>query len=138
MKQLVVDASLHEHISIDSAGTSAFHAGEPADARSRQAAEARGIDLTSISRQFVPEDFERFDYIIAMDRHNLAHILRMAGDQAARERVHLLRSFDPDASDDRDVPDPYYGGVHGFQRVLDICAAGCRGLLAHIRERHGI
>jgi protein-tyrosine phosphatase len=86
----------------------------------------------------VSEDFEIFDYIIAMDRANLADLRRMAPSDVAVRKIELLRSFDFESPRDAEVPDPYYGEGDGFERVLDICEAACRGLLEHIRARHGL
>jgi protein-tyrosine phosphatase len=140
MRRLVAEAGLEERIDIDSAGTAAYHADESADARSADTARERGVVLTSIARQFVEWDFERFDYVLAMDRENRDNLHALARDSQAADRVALLRSFcaESDPSDDReaDVPDPYYGGPRGFDDVFDICESACRGLLAHIRQTH--
>jgi protein-tyrosine phosphatase len=133
MRSLVREHGLADRIEIDSAGTGGWHAGEPPDARATETARLRGIDLAGAARQVVPEDFERYDLIVAMDRENLRAILAMAPDEAAANRVRLLREFDPDASGDLDVPDPYYGGDRGFETVLDQVQAACRGLLERLR-----
>lgn len=138
MRALVRSAGLEDRIAIDSAGTGAWHAGEPADSRSRAAARARGIELTGQARQFVHTDFARFDYVLAMDRGNRRELLRMARGDRERAKVHLLRSFDATAPADAEVPDPYYGGAQGFDQVLDICERACGGLLAHLRGHHGL
>ncbi len=134
---LIRQAGLQDAIEVDSAGTSAWHVGESADARSQAAARRHGIALVGHSRQFQRDDFDRFDYILAMDRANLRDMLRMAPDAAAEARVTLLRSHDPEA-DGQDVPDPYYGAGDGFERVYQICLAGARGLLAEIRRDHDL
>jgi|RhiMethySRZTD1v2_1073278.scaffolds.fasta_scaffold2623375_1 protein-tyrosine phosphatase len=137
MLQLVREAGLSSRIEIDSAGTGAWHGGERADPRSRAEAKSRGVDLPSIARQFTAGDFDAFDYVIAMDRKNRVDLTRLAAGAAHERKVRLLRSFDAGA-DGPDVPDPYYGGDNGFARVFDICMAGCRGLLAHLRKEHGL
>ena len=136
MRRLVADAGLEDRVEIDSAGTAAYHAGEQADPRSRETARERGVELTSIARQFRADDFARFDYVLAMDRENHANLADLAPDAAAAERVSLLRAFagEPDA----DVPDPYYGGPRGFDDVFDICEQACTALLDHIRDAHGL
>lgn len=134
MQKLVQSAGLADHILIDSAGTGAYHVGELADPRSRATALARGVKITSISRKFVAEDFDRFDYVIAMDRGNLANLVRQATKDAHRSKIHLLRFFDPESDDDASVPDPYYDD--GFDRVFDMCMAGCKGLLDHMVREH--
>jgi protein-tyrosine phosphatase len=138
MHKLALDAGLSQRFVIDSAGTGAYHAGEPADSRSRDEARRRGIELTSISRQFLVADFERFDYVLAMDRRNQRDLQAVARSDAHLQKLHLLRSFDPLAGHDLDVPDPYHGGDRGFARVYDICLAGCTGLLEHLRSVYGL
>lgn len=134
MLDLVEKRGLEALILIDSAGTSAGHAGEPADPRSRATANERGIELRSISRQFQLVDLDRFDYVIAMDRSNARNLHRLAQGQGQREKIHLLRSFDSNSGNQLDVPDPYYND--GFDLVFDICEAGCEGLLEHIETAH--
>lgn len=138
MRALVADAGLTAAIEIDSAGTAAYHAGEKADRRSRATAERRGVRLESIARQFVAADFDRFDYVLAMDGDNLADLEALAPDDEARSRVALFRSFDPASPAGADVPDPYYGGERGFDDVFDICRAACEGLLDHLVREHGL
>ena len=136
-QQLVDEAGLSDHIEVDSAGTGAYHVGERADGRSRETARSRGVELRSRARQFEAQDLERFDYVVAMDRDNLAELVELADDAAARQRISLMRSFGEDGAS-LDVPDPYYGGPGGFDRVFDICDAACRALLAEICERHDL
>lgn len=138
MAHLVDRAGLGARVLVDSAGTGAWHVGQPADRRSRREAERRGIRLDSVARRFEPGDFDRFDYVIAMDRQNYADLQRMAAGPAHLERLHLARSFDPASPPDAEVPDPYYGGRDGFPRVFDICEAACAGLLEHLRAEHGL
>ena len=104
--------------------------------RTRAAASARGLSLTSIARQFIASDLDDFDYVIAMDRSNLRNIERLAGNRKHRAQVLLLRSRDPLSGDALDVPDPYY--EDNFELVFDICDAGCRGLLEQMREDHDL
>ncbi len=123
---------------IDSAGTSAFHIGEPANANSQRAARKHGIALESRARQFQAEDFDRFDYILAMDAANYRDILNTARSAADREVVSLFRKFDPEISGSEipDVPDPYYGGAAGFDRVQDIMNRTVRNLFDHITREY--
>jgi protein-tyrosine phosphatase len=114
-------------VTVDSAGTSAYHIGEGADKRSKRSAEQRGIILPSRARQFVVQDFDRFDLILAMDQSNVQNILGLARTEFDRRKVMLFRSFDPLSDEGASVPDPYY--ENNFELVLDICEAGCRGLL---------
>jgi protein-tyrosine phosphatase len=136
MGKLIDDADLGREITVDSAGTGAWHAGERADRRSAAEARRHGIELTGRARQFQPVDFGTFDLILAMDRRNLRDLRAMAtGSPAgagATDKIHLLRSFDP--ARDRatlDVPDPYLGDG-GFTLVFDLIDAACRGLLDHL------
>jgi protein-tyrosine phosphatase len=129
----VSGAGLEEHIHIDSAGTHAYHVGEPPDRRARAAAERRGILLDDIqARRVHPDDFERFSYIIAMDQDNLA-ILEEQSDGEYREKLRLFLEFS--SGPEREVPDPYYGGATGFERVLDLVEDASRGLLEELRGR---
>ena len=135
MRRLVRDAGLEESIEIDSAGTGGWHAGEPPDERATLAARRRGVRLEGAARQVRPADFGEFDLLIAMDRANLGELLAVAPDEEAAEKVRLLREFDPASAGapDLDVPDPYYGGDRGFEAVLDMVEAACRGLLDELR-----
>ena len=135
-ERLVQEAGLDAHIDIDSAGTHAYHVGEPPDRRATQAAAERGIDLTSQrARRVCEADFESFDYILAMDRDNLED-LRAICPAHYHERIRLLLEF-AETSQPGDVPDPYYGGAQGFERVLDMVEDGAKGLLEDIRQRIG-
>ena len=121
-------------LEVDSAGTAAYHVGEPPDPRMQAAAARRGYELKALRARVVePRDFERFDLILAMDRENLEVLHRRAPEQA-RERVRLFLEFSPD-SEPREVPDPYYGGANGFEEVLDLVEAAARGLLGYVRQR---
>jgi protein-tyrosine phosphatase len=91
------------------------------------------MPLSGRGRQFVAADFARFDWVLAMDGDNLAELLTLAPDDQARSKVRRLRSFDPASPPEADVPDPYYGGPEGFDRVFDICLAACAGLLVELR-----
>jgi protein-tyrosine phosphatase len=133
MRHLLREEGLEDEIVIDSAGTGAWHVGNPPDRRATAAARARGIALEGAARQVRPSDFEDFDLLLVADRENLADMRAIAPDEEARAKVRLLRSFDPAAHGDLDVPDPYYGGPDGFEDVLDLIEAACRGLLAEIR-----
>lgn len=129
---LVRRAGLDSAIEVDSAGTAGWHEGKPADARARATATRRGITLPSRSRPLVAGDLDRFDWVLAMDRQNLADIRALAGGAATHAEIRLFRSFDPEATTD-EVPDPYYGGDQGFEDVFDMCTRAAEGLLATIR-----
>jgi protein-tyrosine phosphatase len=137
MRHLVAQEGLAERIAVDSAGTGDWHVGDPPDRRARAVGQKRGIPLAGVASQFTAADFARYEHVIAMDHSNRDELLRMAPTPADRAKVRLLRSFDPSAPPDADVPDPYYGGPSGFDEVFDICDRACRGLLAHLREAHG-
>lgn len=138
MLHVLREAGLADRVQIDSAGTSSYHVGSPADPRARETARERGYDLPSISRQFEAGDFARFDYVLAMDTENVEDLRAIAPDEEARGKIHLFRSFDPDAPHRAEVPDPYYGGPSGFEVVFDLCEAACRGLLAHLQETYDL
>jgi len=138
MVSLVSEAGLDHAIEVDSAGTDAYHVGERADQRSRRTAKGRGVTLHSRGRQFQPGDFERFDYVLAMDHENLERLRQRAENEAERTKTTLLRAFEGTAFADEPVPDPYYGGVNGFEDVFDICERACHGLLGHIRKTHDL
>lgn len=137
MQHLVEAAGLSEHIALDSAGTGAYHVGERPDRRSAAAARQRGIELPGRARQFEASDFDDFDYVIAMDQSNFDNLLRLCRSAEDRAKLSLLRDYDPESPKGSSVPDPYFGGPGGFDEVLDICEAGCRHLLARIRQDHG-
>ena len=136
MRWLVQTEQLTMEIEIDSAGTGDWHVGHPPDRRARAAGKRRGIDVRGQARRVTTEDFDEFDYLIAMDQSNLDDLHRLAPHEEGRRKVALLRSFDPDSPPGAEVPDPYYGDGSGFETVLDICESACHGLLQHIRERH--
>ena len=120
-------AGQDERLHIDSAGTHAYHTGEPPDRRARAAAERRGMSLEGIrARRVNAEDFELFDFIIAMDEDNLER-LRSEAPEEHRAKLRLFLEFGESA--EREVPDPYYGGSAGFERVLDLVEEASRGLL---------
>jgi len=137
MKHLVAKAGLDDEIAIESAGTGDWHLGEPRDERSSEVGRQRGIPLVGRAQQFTRKDFARFDRVIAMDGSNLKNLIRMAPDDAARAKVSLLRAYEPNAREgEQDVPDPYYGGPEGFDRVFDIVERACAGLLEAIVREH--
>lgn len=134
MARLVEQAGLEHAIEVDSAGTGAWHVGSPPDGRATQAAAGRGIATRGLARQVTVADFERFDLLLAMDAQNLRDLRALAPDAEAAAKARLLREFDPASASDLDVPDPYYGGADGFDRVLDLVEAACAGLLEELRE----
>lgn len=132
-RALVAAEGLAGHVATDSAGTHAYHVGEPPDGRSTAAALRRGIDLSDLrARKVRASDYAEFDLVLAMDRGH-ADILRRQCPVDLAGRVRLFLDFAPDLGI-KDVPDPYYGGGDGFERVLDMIEAGSAGLLSHIRR----
>ncbi len=136
-RRKVEEAGLDGSIHIDSAGTHAYHVGEPPDPRATEAASRRDIDLRPLrARKATTRDFEHFDYVLAMDRDNL-RLLEMLRDGSDSARLHLFLDF-ARSSNETEVPDPYYGGNQGFERVLDMIEDAAEGLLDHIRREHGL
>jgi len=130
----VVDAGLKDKIHIDSAGTIAYHIGHPPDPRAQKAALKRGIDLsTQRARKVTSNDFEAFDFIIAMDSDN-RYELEAICPQGYEDRLHMFLKF-AQRSGETDVPDPYYGGGNGFEMVLDLVDEAAEGLLQHLKSK---
>jgi len=127
--KLAVDAGVGDRYAVDSAGTSAYHVGEAPDYRMRQVASHYGLDYTGSSRQFSRKDFDRFDLIIALDMSNRNSLLGLARTREDKDKIHLMRRFDPDSMGTESVPDPYYGGLDGFQETYKIIERSCQGLL---------
>ncbi len=124
---------LENELQCDSAGTTGFHAGESADFRMKQVAQKRGYHLTSISRPVDPDrDFDRFDYIIGMDRQNVHDLKSMSRNENDHKRIYLMTDFCLDTTYDS-VPDPYYSGTAGFETVLDILEDACAGLISELQ-----
>jgi protein-tyrosine phosphatase len=136
MRHLVKEADLDGKIVVDSAGTGDWHVGEERDRRSRAVASRRGMPITGPARQFTRHDFDRFDLVLALDEDNARALRRLAPSAEARAKIHLLRDFEAGAAPGSEVPDPYYGGSEGFERVFDICLDACRGLLEHLRKTY--
>jgi protein-tyrosine phosphatase len=133
MRSRLADAGLADRVVVDSAGTTAWHVGNPADERSVETMRAHGYDGdTHLARQFDPAWFASRDLVIAMDGKNLQS-LRWLAQPADVAKIIRLRSFDPASQGgDLDVPDPYYGGPDGFDTVLALIEAACDGLLAYV------
>lgn len=128
MNHLIAQRQLEGQVICDSAGTSSYHIGSPPDRRMGAAARRRSIQLTGAARQFQPEDFERFDLILAMDRENYQDILTLDRQGQHEAKVKLMCDFcrhHPDS----EVPDPYYGGTEGFDYVIDLLLDACDGAL---------
>jgi low molecular weight protein-tyrosine phosphatase len=131
----VVAAGLENRIHIDSAGTHAYHIGQPPDLRAQNTARNRGIDLSDQrARRVTANDFEHFDYVIAMDSDNESDLQAICP-TGYEHRIRRFMTFAPD-SRVTDVPDPYYGGSNGFEKVLDLVENAADGLLDHLRRQN--
>jgi protein-tyrosine phosphatase len=131
MRALVDEAGAD--VSVESAGTGAWHVGDEMDRRSRAELVSRGYDVPPHrARQFEPADFDRLDLVVALDQSHRDDLRALARTPTEREKVVLLGEFGTDFRDDPSVPDPYYGGPDGFSDVLDRVEDGCRGLLARV------
>lgn len=135
-KRKVNDAGLAEFITVDSAGTSGWHIGEPPDVRSSQTARRHGIELDHLGRQLSSKDLDRYDYIIAMDSDNYDHIIHLKERyENGKAKILLMRDYD-DQQSGADVPDPYYGGANGFQLVFDLLDESLTNFLNTIIQDH--
>lgn len=133
LRQRVAERELPLPVEIDSAGTHGYHHGAPPDPRAQAAALRRGVDISALrARRVIPEDFARFDLVIAMDDDNHAALLELAAEEH-HPKVRLLLEFAGDAGR-RSVPDPYYGGMLGFERVLDLVEEAMAGLLDELER----
>lgn len=132
LREVASRRGLDEAIDIDSAGTTSYHAGEPPDARMIEVSARRGYRLAGRARSLRDDDFERFDLIVVMDEENLRDV-KAAAPGDGRAEIRLLSDFLPASGDfPRDVPDPYFGGERGFERVLDMLEAACPGILERL------
>lgn len=131
----VAEADLADLVEIDSAGTGDWHEGDGADPRTVSVLEEHGYDAGHTARQFRASWFSRLDLVIALDTGHLKALRRLAPTEEDAVKVRLLRSYDPAAGDDLDVPDPYYGGPDGFEECLEMVEAASTGLLAAVREQ---
>lgn len=136
-RHYVENAGLAGHILIDSAGTHDYHIGDAPDLRAQRAAQQRGYDMSGLrGRQVEEGDFHRFDYVLAMDSANLTILQRLAP-PGCDAQVRLFLEYARHHAE-LEVPDPYYGGAEGFERVLDMVEDAAQGLLQHIRQQHFI
>lgn len=134
MRHLVDDFGLSHVIEVASAGSSSEHAGEPPDPRTLAEAAARGLDLRHIrARKVRPQDWSQSDLILVADGLVERAMERQAPDESARAKLHRMTAFGPDGDPRGEVPDPYYGGTDGFERVHEVLERACAGLLDHIR-----
>jgi len=131
MNHLIEQADLGDSIVCDSAGTGGYHIGSPPDQRMAAAAALRGIELKGQARQFQKSDFENFDLILVMDQENYQDILSLDRAGKYKEKVRMMCDF-ASHHREREVPDPYYGGTEGFNKVIDLLLDACEGLLQYV------
>ncbi|MBD0403619.1 low molecular weight protein-tyrosine-phosphatase [Flammeovirga sp. EKP202] len=137
MHHKIAERKLDRFFEIDSAGTYAGHAGERADSRMRSTAQKHGVELASIARQFLAEDLDHFDYVIVMDDSNYTNVTRLATDDVQLSKVSKLRSFDNQTSN-KDVDDPYYGGISGFENCYQVVSESVDNFIDHLIQTHNI
>jgi protein-tyrosine phosphatase len=128
----VQQAGLEDYFYIDSAGTSAYHIGESANSKSQATANKHGIHLPSKARRFEYADLEEFDLILAMDSENLSNIRQADRKNKFEDKIKMMREFDP-RPEDGEVPDPYYGGLDGFDNVFQVLDRSCEALLNELK-----
>ncbi len=132
------NAGLAGKFQVASAGTHTFHLGAPPDNRCHIVAGRRGMNLHGIrARRLAEQDFALFDYLLAMDQENYEFLCNLCPDPDHLQKIQLLLSYAPHLSD-REIPDPYYGSLVGFERVMDMVEAATEGLLLHLRERYRV
>jgi protein-tyrosine phosphatase len=136
LRRMLESAGLADKVQVASAGTHTFHMGAAPDMRSQMVAHRRGVNLKGIrARRVVEEDFACFDYLLAMDKENYDYLLGLCPQPEYHEKIQLLLSYAPHLSE-REIPDPYYGSLIGFERVMDMVEVAAEGLLLHLRERY--
>jgi len=136
-RKLVDNLELQADIEIDSAGTHSYHVGEPPDQRAQATALSRDIDLSDLrGRKFIPEDFKKFDYVLAMDQSNYQD-MQAQNPGNGKAQLSLFLEFSRKHSE-KEVPDPYYGGNQGFENVFNMIQDASEGLLQHIRKNHDL
>jgi len=133
-RHLADRADVSSRYEVDSAGTSRWHIGERPDARMREVAARHGFQYDGRARQITKEDLEYFDLLIAMDASNKEDLYQLAQNAEQKRKIRMLREFDPEGKPDAPVPDPYYGGIEGFERVFQVIKRSCQGLLEAIEE----
>ena len=132
-RHLVEEQGESDWIQIDSAGTHAYHVGSSPDQRAQQAALKRGIDLSALrGRQAIVDDFDSFDYLLAMDEENYGNLIHIAPEDK-EHKIKMFLSYSANFNE-TDVPDPYYGGDQGFEHVLDLIEDASQGFLRHLRD----
>ena len=136
LRRMLEDFGLANKVYVASAGTHTFHEGATPDMRGQKVASRRGADLRSIrARRVDVEDFTRFDYLLVMDSDNYKYLIEICPLPEYQQKIQLLMDYAPDLPE-REIPDPYYGSLIGFERVMDLVEAAAEGLLLHLRERY--
>jgi protein-tyrosine phosphatase len=133
-RHLAEQKGLVHKYQLSSAGTSAYHVGEPPDRRMRQVAAKHGFEYSGQAKQFIRQDLENYDLLVVMDKDNLRIIESMAQNETQLNKIRMMREFDSQGSADQDVPDPYYGGVEGFEVTYQIVKRSCEGLLEYLES----
>ncbi len=133
-RHLAADRGLDSRYVVDSAGTSSYHVGESPDSRMRRTAERHGLEYTGRSRQVSQSDLKTFDLIIAMDQRNASSLRSLARTEDQKAKIHLMREYDPETDDAADVPDPYYGGIEGFENTYKLVERSVKGLLEALEQ----
>jgi protein-tyrosine phosphatase len=134
-KHKIKAKGLTDLVEADSCGTSNYHIGSQPDPRTIANATRNGVSIDHCGRQLCTDDFEQFDFILAMDRSNYTNIMRLPGSDAFAYKVQLMREFDP-AEKGGEVPDPYYGGEKGFQEVFDILDRTMESFISYLEKQH--
>lgn len=134
-KHKIKGSALESMVEADSCGTSNYHIGDPPDTRTIANALKNGVSIKHLGRQLCIDDFDEFNYILAMDHSNHRNILKLATVDHHTQKVMLMRDFDP-MGKGLEVPDPYYGGEQGFQEVFDILDRSMDQFVKHLEERH--
>jgi protein-tyrosine phosphatase len=132
-KALLQTNGLEQSIACASSGTAGYHIGKMPDARMRETAQKHGIRLTSKAQQFDARFFDEYDYIVPMDIHNQSDVLALARSEKQKAKVRLLREY-VSPGQQLSVPDPYYGGLEGFEEVYQIISSACAALLEHVKK----
>lgn len=127
---------LQQRVMVDSCGTGSWHIGQPPDPRMQRTAARWGYDLSPLrARRLAAEDFGRFQHILTMDTRNMAEVMKKAPNDFAGE-IRLLLDYSGEKNV-LEVPDPYYGGDDGFERVVTLIESACQGLVDHLKQQHG-
>jgi len=132
---MITQEGLQDKYESASAGIEPWHVGEPPDPRMVRVAAQHGLNYSGKAKQVNRLDLSSYDMILAMDHNNLSSLLRLADGQPAVQNIHLLRDYDPQSEDGLAIPDPYYGGLDGFETVFDIVKRSCRGLLDALERK---